>query len=85
MVLRTFYEYPPEVRKIIYTTNIIKGLNRQFRQITRNMPSFTSDDSQRRMLYLAAQRITKRWHTRCQSWDIVLSQLEIMFAARTAG
>jgi len=50
-VLSTFYEYPPEVRKIIYTTNIIEGLNRQFRQITKNKPSFTNDDSLRRMLY----------------------------------
>ena len=84
-VLCTFYEYPPEVRKIIYTTNIIEGLNRQFRQITKNKPSFTNDDSLRRMLYLAAQRITKRWRTRCQNWDLVLSQLEIMFAGRAAG
>ena len=84
-VLSTFYEYPPEVRKIIYTTNIIEGLNRQFRQITKNKPSFTNDDSLRRMLYLASQRITKRWRTRCQNWDPVLSQLEIMFSGRAAG
>ena len=84
-VLSTFYEYPPEVRKIIYTTNIIEGLNRQFRQITKSKPSFTNDDSLRRMLYLASQRITKRWRTRCQNWDLVLSQLEIMFSDRAAG
>ena len=84
-VLSTFYEYPPEVRKIIYTTNIIEGLNRQFRQITKNKPSFNNDDSLRRMLYLASQRITKRWRTRCQNWDLVLSQLEIMFSGRAAG
>ena len=84
-VLSTFYEYPPEVRKIIYTTNIIEGLNRQFRQITKNKPSFTNDDSLRRMLYLASQRITKRWRTRCQNWDLVLSQLEIMFSDRAVG
>ena len=84
-VLSTFYEYPPQVRKIIYTTNIIEGLNRQFRQITKNKPSFTSDDSLRRMLYLASQRIVKRWHARCQNWDLVLSQLEIMFADRAGG
>ena len=84
-VLSTFYEYPPEVRKIIYTTNIIEGLNRQFRQITKSKPSFTNDDSLRRMLYLASQRITKRWRTRCQNWDLVLSQLEIMFSGRAVG
>ena len=84
-VLSTFYEYPPEIRKIIYTTNIIEGLNRQFRQITKNKPSFTNDDSLRRMLYLASQRIVKHWRTRCQNWDMVLSQLEIMFADRAVG
>ena len=78
-------EYPVEIRKIIYTTNIIEGLNRQFRQITKNKPSFTNDDSLRRMLYLASQRIVKHWHARCQNWDLVLSQLEIMFADRAVG
>jgi len=84
-VLSTFYEYPPEVCKIIYTTNIIEGLNRQFRQITKNKPCFTNDDSLRRMLYLASQRITKRWRTRCQNWDLALSQLEILFSGRAVG
>src|SRR5699024_11519926 len=45
-ILCTFFEYPPEIRKIIYTTNIIEGLNRQFRQITKNKPSFTNDRSE---------------------------------------
>ena len=84
-VLSTFFEYPLESRKIIYTTNIIEGLNRQFRQITKNKPSFTNDDSLRRMLYLASQRIMKHWHARCQNWDVVLSQLELMFPQRTSG
>ena len=84
-VLSTFFEYPLEIRKIIYTTNIIEGLNRQFRQITRNKPSFTNDDSLRRMLYLAAQRIMKHWRARCQNWDLILSQLELMFPRSTVG
>lgn len=81
-VLTTFFEYPMEIRKMIYTTNIIEGLNRQFRKITKNKPSFTNDDSLRRMLYLASQRITKHWHARCQNWDMILNQLELMFADR---
>ena len=52
-ILSTFFAYPAEIRKIIYTTNIIEGLNRQFRQITKNKPSFTNDESLRKMLYLA--------------------------------
>ena len=84
-ILSTFFEYPMEIRKIIYTTNIIEGLNRQFRQITKNKPSFSNDDSLRRMLYLASQRIIKHWHARCQNWDLVLSQLELMFPQRVAS
>ena len=63
----------------------LEGLNRQFRQITKNKPSFTNDDSLRRMLYLASQRIVRHWHARCQNWDMVLSQLQIMFADRAVG
>ena len=84
-VLSTFFEYPLEIRKIIYTTNIIEGLNRQFRQITKNKPSFTNDDSLRRILYLVSQRIMKHWHARCQNWDLVLSQLDLMFPQRAAS
>lgn len=84
-ILSTFFEYPLEIRRIIYTTNIIEGLNRQFRQITKNKPSFTNDDSLRRMLYLASQRIIKHWHARCQNWDLVLNQLQLLFADRAVG
>jgi transposase-like protein len=82
-ILSTFYAYPPEVRKIIYTTNIIEGLNRQFRQITKNKPSFTNDDSLKKMLYLASKKIVEHWTARCRNWDMVLNQLELMFAERT--
>jgi len=78
-VLRTFFAYPPEVRKILYTTNIIEGLNRQFRQITKNKPSFTSDDSLRNMLYLAGKRIQEHWTSRCRNWNLVVNQLSVMF------
>lgn len=83
-ILSTFFAYPAEVRKIIYTTNIIEGLNRQFRQVTKNKPSFTNDESLRKMLYLASKNIVKRWTQRCRNWDVVLSHLNVMFADRTA-
>lgn len=84
-ILSTFYAYPAEIRKIIYTTNIIEGLNRQFRQITKNKPSFTNDDSLRKMLYLASKKIVERWTCRCRNWDIVLNQLNILFSDRLAS
>lgn len=84
-ILSTFYAYPAEIRKIIYTTNIMEGLNRQFRQITKNKPNFTNDDSLRKMLYLASKKIVKHWTARCRYWDMVLAQLDLMFADRIAG
>ena len=83
-ILSTFFAYPAEIRKIIYTTNIIEGLNRQFRQITKNKPSFTNDESLRKMLYLASKKIVKRWTQRCRNWDVVLNYLKVMFEDRTA-
>lgn len=84
-ILSTFFAYPTEIRRIIYTTNIIEGLNRQFRQITNNKPSFTNDDSLRKMLYLASKKIVEHWIVRCRNWDTVLNQLNIMFTDRLAG
>ena len=83
-ILSTFFAYPAEIRKIIYTTNIIEGLNRQFRQITKNKPSFTNDESLRKMLYLASKNIVKRLTQRCRNWDVVLNYLKVMFEDRTA-
>ena len=84
-ILSTFFAYPQEIRKIIYTTNIIEGLNRQFRQITKNKPSFTNDDSLRKMLYLASKKIVEHWTARCRNWDIVLAQLQLMFPDRKSA
>lgn len=84
-ILSTFYAYPAEIRKIIYTTNIIEGLNRQFRRITKNKPSFTNDDSLRKMLYLASKKIVEHWTCRCRNWDVVLNQLNILFPDRSAS
>ena len=82
-ILSAFFAYPAEIRCIIYTTNIIEGLNRQFRQITKNKPSFTNDDSLRKMRYLASKKIVEHWTARCRNWDMVLSQLNLMFSERT--
>ena len=84
-ILSTFFAYPAEVRKIIYTTNIIEGLNRQFRKITKNKPSFTSDDSLRKILYLASKNIIEHWTVTCRNWDMVSNQLAIMFEGRVSA
>ena len=75
-ILSTFFVYPPEIRLIIYTTNLIEGLNRQFRKVTKNKPSFTNDDSLKKMLYLAARNITSHWTARCKNWGM-MSKIEL--------
>lgn len=77
-ILATFFAYPQEIRRIIYTTNIIEGLHRQFRKVTKTKSIFPNDDSLRKMLFLASQNITKKWTMRYRNWDMILSQLEIM-------
>lgn len=77
-ILATFFAYPPEIRKIIYTTNIIEGLHRQFRKVTKTKSIFPNDDSLKKMLYLATQNITKKWTMRYRNWDMILNQLEIL-------
>lgn len=81
-ILSTFYVYPPEIRRIIYTTNIIEGLHRQFRKVTKTKAAFPSDDSLRKMLYLASNNIIKKWTQRYRNWDLVLNHLSILFEDR---
>lgn len=67
-----------KIRKIIYTTNAIEGLNRQFRKVTKTKNVFPNDDSLRKMLYLAIQNLSSRWTQRCRNWDLIINQLRIM-------
>lgn len=81
-VICPFFKYPGEVRKIIYTTNIIEGLNRQFRKVTKSKTIFPSDSSLEKMLYLASINIMNKWTQRYRNWDQVLSQLMVLFGGR---
>jgi len=84
-ILSAFFEYPPEIRKIIYTTNVIEGLHRQYRKVTKNKGSFPNDQSLMKMLYLASINISKKWTVRYRNWDCVLASLNIMFGEKDAG
>lgn len=81
-VLCPFFKFPDEVRKIVYTTNIIEGVHRQFRKVTKTKSIFPSDSSLEKMLYLASMNVMKKWTVRYRNWDQVLSQLMIMFQGR---
>ena len=81
-VVSPFFKFSNDIRRIMYTTNIIEGLNRQFRKVTKTKSVFPSDTSLEKMLYLASQNITKKWTQRYRNWDLVLSQLSILYGDR---
>ena len=81
-VVRPFFEFSDDVRRIMYTTNIIEGVNRQFRKVTKTKSSFPSDTSLSKMLYLASQNVKKKWTQRYRNWDLVLSQLMLLYPER---
>ena len=78
----SFFQFTEEIRRIMYTTNIIEGLNRQYRKVTKTKSVFPSDASLEKMLYLASRNITQKWTQRYRNWDQVLSQLIILYDER---
>ena len=80
--LSTYFKYPQEVRRLIYTTNAIEGFNRQLRKVTKAKSVFPTDDSLLKMLYLAMIDITRKWTGRRQDWSMIHAQLAIYFADR---
>ncbi|GFR36100.1 IS256 family transposase [Thermobrachium celere] len=81
-VLSPFYKFPSEIRKIMYTTNIIEGFHRQLRKVTKSKTIFPSDESLEKMLYLVSMNVIKKWTQRYNNWDMVLNQLLIMYPGR---
>ena len=83
--LATFFRYPAEIRKIIYTTNIIESYHRQLRKVTKPKSVFPTDDALLKILYLITVDITKKWTGRIQNWGLILAQFSIYFEDRLAG
>lgn len=80
--LSTYFKYPPEIRKIIYTTNSIENFNRQLRKVTKSRTIFPTDDALFKILYLAMCDITEKWTGAGWNWGQTLDQLCIYFADR---
>ncbi|ADL51794.1 IS256 family transposase [Clostridium cellulovorans] len=78
--LSTFFAFPQNIRKIIYTTNVIESLNSQFRKVTKTKLIFPNDESLLKMLYLAVQKISTKWNRNYREWDLVINQLKIVFS-----
>lgn len=77
--LSTFFKYPPEIRKIIYTTNMIEIYHRQLRKVTKGKSIFPNDESLQKMLYLATMDVLRKWTGRIQNWGQILLQLSVFF------
>lgn len=83
-----FFEFPEEIRRVIYTTNAIESLHRCLRKVTKNRGAFPSEDAAFKLLYLALRNASQNWKT-VQHWSDAIRQFEMMFpgrreAARTA-
>jgi len=83
--LTTYFAYPPDIRKIIYTTNQIENFNRQLRKVTKSKSAFPNDDSLLKILYLAICDITNHWAGRRYDWLPIRMQLEIYYGDRIPG
>ena len=76
-----FFEFPPEIRKIIYTTNAVESLHMTLRKVTKNRGSFPTQDSAVKLLYLALQQVSKKWQF-VQGWTQALQQFTIRWPER---
>lgn len=80
--LTVFFEFPLEIRKIIYTTNLIENLNGKIRKYTKNKLSFPTDEAVLKSVYLALREATKKWSMPIQNWGLILNQFLTIFEKR---
>ena len=77
-----FFGYPPDIRKVIYTTNAIESINMSLRKVTKNRGSFPNDEAVLKLFYLALDNIAKRWTMPIRDWKAALNQFTILFEGR---
>ena len=80
--LTAYFKYPYEIRRIIYTTNIIEGYHRQLRKVTKIKTAYPTDDALRKIIYLATVEAAKKWNMPVREWTKCLSQFAIHFGDR---
>ena len=80
--LITFFDYPPEIRKVIYTTNAIESVNMSLRKLTKNRGSFPSDEALMKLFYLALRNISQKWTMPIRDWKAALNRFTIQFEER---
>ena len=77
-----FFAHPPEIRKVIYTTNAIESLNMSLRKVTKARGSFPNDEAVSKLLYLALRNIAKKWTKPVQDWKAALNRFAIIYENR---
>ena len=80
--LSVYFKYPKEIRKVIYTTNIIESVHRQFRKLTKTKGAFPNDNSLLKLLFMGIKNSEKKWTMPVWNWSLTLSQLAIFFEGR---
>jgi transposase-like protein len=80
--LTPFFDYPPDIRKVIYTTNAIESVNMSLRKITKTRSSFPTDEAVFKLFYLALNNISKKWTMPIQDWKAALNRFTIQFGDR---
>lgn len=80
--LSQYFKYPEELRRIIYTTNIVEGFHRQVRKYTKNKGAFTSENALIKLIYCACQKVLGKWDQCMHNWALIISQLQIYFDGR---
>ena len=80
--LSVYFKYPPDIRRVIYTTNAIEAVHRQFRKLTKTKGAFPNENSLLKLLYMGIQNASQKWTMPLQNWNLTLSQLSIYFEGR---
>ena len=80
--LTVFFQFPLEIRKIIYTTNLIENLNGKIRKYTKSKLSFPSDDAVKKTVYLSLMEIEKKWTMPISNWRLIMNQFMLIFGDR---
>lgn len=80
--LSQYFKYPEELRRIIYTTNIIEGFHRQIRKYTKSKGAFVSENALMKLIYCACQKVMEKWSQPMHNWALIASQLQIYFDGR---
>jgi len=80
--IKTFFAFPEQIRRLIYTTNAVESVHRQLRKVTKNKAVFPTDESLVKMLFLAVRDVSKKWTMPLQEWKTIISHLSIAYGDR---